>query len=147
VLVNSAAWSDAATARSSSAGICRAPAPRGSQRHDLSLLLCRPSARPAAFVGAQRPNRALIAACPQSNDGIERAVVRERLPPSLPPTAALPRMRPRRTVPAFLRHRQVQLELLLIVRRAERASMVTATRAPVPACEPPGPPTLCGDHT
>jgi hypothetical protein len=56
-------------------------------------------------------------------------------------------MTARRTVTAFIRHRQVQRELLLIVRRAERASMVTATRAPVRACESPGPPTSCGDHT
>jgi hypothetical protein len=84
VLVNSAAKSDVVTARTSSAGTCWADAPRGFQRHDMSLLLCRPSARPAAFVGGPRPNRALVAAGPHSNDGVEHAVVRATVPLSLP---------------------------------------------------------------
>jgi hypothetical protein len=140
VLVNSAAKSDVATAQTSSAGTW-SDAPRGSQRHDMSLLLCRPSARPVALVEGQRPNRALVAAGPPSNDGVEHAVVRATVPLSLPPTAVPPHMTARRTVAVFRRHRQVQRELLLIVRRAEWASMVTATRAPVPAREPPGSPT------
>jgi hypothetical protein len=111
-----------AAAQTAPAGTRRADAPRGSQRHDPPLLLCPVSARPAAFVRGQRPNRALIADPPQSNDGIEHAVVRATVPPSLPPTVAPPRMTARRTVTASIRHRQVQLELLLIVRRAERAS-------------------------
>jgi hypothetical protein len=83
VLVNSAALSDVATAQTSSAGTCRVDAPRSFQRRDMSLLLCRPSARSAAFVGG-RPSRALVVAGPHSNDGVEHAVVRAAVPLTTP---------------------------------------------------------------
>jgi hypothetical protein len=58
---------------------------------------------------------------PRSVVEIECGLVRPTVPPSLPPTPVPARPKTGHRVAAAARHRRARLEVLLVVRRAERA--------------------------
>jgi hypothetical protein len=129
VLGISAAGSAVAAAQALGPETCSRAAPCGAQRLNRSMWPGSQNARPS---GGERLrcSRSPAEARPHPSDGVQPAVARTEVSPSLPPTTAPLRKTAGRRVPSPTRHRRVPVELLLIVRRAERAVMVTDPRVP-----------------
>jgi hypothetical protein len=122
-------WSAVKAAPASGAETCAPDALHGAQLPDQSMPLGRPNPRPS---GGERlrPGRAPAEARPQASDGVQHAVARTKVPPSLPPTTAPVRKPAGHRIPPPTRHRRVPVELILVVRRAERAAGVADPRVP-----------------
>jgi hypothetical protein len=91
---------------------------RGTPAHDTSLQVRRRTATPPHL----SVHRGCAPAPPRSIAGVERALVRATVPTSLTPTPAPLRATPDPHQIADTRRRHVRIELVLVVRRAERGS-------------------------
>ena len=102
--------------------------PCGPPTHDTSSPVRRraaPAARRCVLPGC-----ATVVASPPSIAGVERAVARASVSPSLTLTTAPLRATPDPHLVASTRRRRGRIELVLVVRRAERGSTSSSTTLP-----------------